>query len=205
MADSDFIQKDLGLVTAYGYALAGGYQGTEEQFKQDFAALISGQYNSLVNKPQINGHTLVGNKTSEELGISSSSSINNVKLEGDQTSGDLHLADGNQFGDAIRTNEILVVYRDENETVQSGYIGNQHAKDQSIDINGIGIRIKADTDFIDFSAMDNGKMSMKLFYVSPNADETWCSQNGLTRNTWYFNADVDMRNHKILNANIVNG
>jgi hypothetical protein len=44
MAQSDIIQKDLGLVTAYGYALAGGYQGTEEQFKIDFANLMAGRY-----------------------------------------------------------------------------------------------------------------------------------------------------------------
>lgn len=43
MAQGDIIQKDLGLVTAYGYALAGGYQGTEEQFKCDFAALMNGE------------------------------------------------------------------------------------------------------------------------------------------------------------------
>lgn len=44
MAQTDIIQKDLGLVTAYGYALAGGYQGTEEQFKIDFANLMAGRY-----------------------------------------------------------------------------------------------------------------------------------------------------------------
>lgn len=63
------IQKDLGLVTAYGYALAGGYTGTEAQFIEDFNALISGQYSALKNKPSINGVELDGDKTSEELGI----------------------------------------------------------------------------------------------------------------------------------------
>ena len=63
------IQKDLGIVTAYGYALAGGYQGTEAQFIQDFNAMISGQYNALGNKPSINGVTLQGNKTSANLGL----------------------------------------------------------------------------------------------------------------------------------------
>ena len=75
MAQSDIIQKDLGLVTAYGYALAGGYQGTEEQFKVDFAALMSGQYAALGNKPSINGVTLIGNKSSEDLNIQSGSEI----------------------------------------------------------------------------------------------------------------------------------
>jgi hypothetical protein len=37
------IQKDLGLVTAYGYALAGGYEGTEQQFIEDFAKLMQGR------------------------------------------------------------------------------------------------------------------------------------------------------------------
>ena len=70
MATGDIITKDLGLVTAYGYALAGGYEGTEAQFKEDFAALMSGQYTALGNKPSINGVTLTGNKTSADLGIS---------------------------------------------------------------------------------------------------------------------------------------
>lgn len=37
------IQKDLGLVTAYGYALVGGYEGTEQQFIEDFAKLMQGR------------------------------------------------------------------------------------------------------------------------------------------------------------------
>ena len=65
----EVIQKDLGIVTAYGYALAGGYQGTEAQFETAFAALLSGQYNQLSNKPSINGVSLVGNKTTAQLGI----------------------------------------------------------------------------------------------------------------------------------------
>lgn len=75
MAQDDIIQKDLGLVTAYGYALAGGYQGTEEQFKRDFAALMSGQYTALGSKPSINGVTLVGNKTSADLGIQTGATL----------------------------------------------------------------------------------------------------------------------------------
>lgn len=67
MAQGDVIQKDLGLVTAYGYALAGGYTGSEEQFKTDFAALMSGQYTALGNKPSINNVTLTGNKTTAEI------------------------------------------------------------------------------------------------------------------------------------------
>ena len=40
------IQKDLGLVTAYGYALAGGYQGTEAEFIEDFGKLMNGRIHS---------------------------------------------------------------------------------------------------------------------------------------------------------------
>lgn len=40
------IQKDLGLVTAYGYALAGGYQGTEAEFITDFTRLMNGRVHS---------------------------------------------------------------------------------------------------------------------------------------------------------------
>lgn len=36
------VVKNLGLVTAYGYAKAGGYTGTEEQFKTAAAAIASG-------------------------------------------------------------------------------------------------------------------------------------------------------------------
>lgn len=43
----EVITKDLGLVTAYGYALAGGYTGTEEQFKSDFAKLMQGNKDNL--------------------------------------------------------------------------------------------------------------------------------------------------------------
>lgn len=56
MASTDIIQKDLGLVTAYGYALAGGYQGTEEQFKQDFAALMNGHYKADVEIKDISSY-----------------------------------------------------------------------------------------------------------------------------------------------------
>jgi len=98
MAQTDIIQKDLGLVTAYGYALAGGYQGTEEQFKQDFAALMKGQYNALSNKPSINGVELVGNKTSEELGIGV---------------GDVEMADITDYLKPVnfRTDEQCIMYR----------------------------------------------------------------------------------------------
>ena len=87
MAQGDIIQKDLGLVTAYGYALAGGYQGTEEQFKRDFAALMSGQYTALGNKPSINGVTLVGNKTTEDLGIETGAKLK--RYESDSASGEV--------------------------------------------------------------------------------------------------------------------
>lgn len=31
--------KDLGIVTAYGYARAGGYEGTEQEFKELLASM----------------------------------------------------------------------------------------------------------------------------------------------------------------------
>lgn len=37
---NETINKDLGLVTAYAYAVAGGYTGTEEEFKQLMADLV---------------------------------------------------------------------------------------------------------------------------------------------------------------------
>ena len=71
---------------------------------------IATDYNPLKNKPRINGVELVGNKTTEELGIEASSdyndlpnkpSINGVELTGNKTTDDLGITDivdeGNYF------------------------------------------------------------------------------------------------------------
>lgn len=71
---------------------------------------ITGDYEDLSNKPSINGVTLIGNKTSEELGIipggtgnyddlSNKPSINNVPLEGNKSLSELGImpAGGDEF------------------------------------------------------------------------------------------------------------
>ena len=37
---SNTINKNLGTVTAYGYALAGGFEGTEAEFEEYLASLM---------------------------------------------------------------------------------------------------------------------------------------------------------------------
>lgn len=42
MASNDYIEKDLGIVSAYGDALAGGFVGTRAQFQQILARIANG-------------------------------------------------------------------------------------------------------------------------------------------------------------------
>ena len=86
-------------------------------------------YNELSNKPSINGIPLVGNKTSEDLGISGGGgtsnysaltnkpSINGVTLDGNKTAADLGLDASN-----LIDNSTLVV--DENGKIAIGEVSN---------------------------------------------------------------------------------
>ena len=103
MATNDYIEKDLGIVTAYGEAVAGGYSGTREEFQAILVRMARGilDYNEQSNKPSINGVTLQGNKTSADLNINTGTnnyssltnkpSINGVTLQGNKTSSDLKI------------------------------------------------------------------------------------------------------------------
>ena len=56
--------------SAYKHAVAGGYEGTEEEFIKKLAAGNGGgvsDYTDLTNKPSINGVELVGDKTTSDL------------------------------------------------------------------------------------------------------------------------------------------
>ena len=103
MATNDHIKKDLGIVTAYGEAVAGGYSGTREEFQAILVRMARGilDYNEQSNKPSINGVTLQGNKTTADLNINTGTnnyssltnkpSINGVTLQGNKTSADLNI------------------------------------------------------------------------------------------------------------------
>lgn len=77
MANNNYIEKDLGLVTAYGECVAGGYRGTRADFQRLIARMANGYltYNDINDKPKINGVELVGNKTSSDLRIGGSMSL----------------------------------------------------------------------------------------------------------------------------------
>ena len=63
-----------------------------EEFTVEFGEVINDggthDYNELDNKPQINGHTLEGNKTNEQLGIPVYTEGTGIKLSGDTISAD---------------------------------------------------------------------------------------------------------------------
>ena len=84
MATNDHIKKDLGIVTAYGEAVAGGYSGTREEFQAILVRMARGilDYNEQSNKPSINGVTLQGNKTSADLNITAQGTINSKDKDG---------------------------------------------------------------------------------------------------------------------------
>lgn len=103
MATKDYIEKDLGIVTAYGEAVAGGYQGTRQDFQELLVRMANAylNYNELENKPSINGVSLQGNKTTSDLkinpvssytGLTNKPSINGVTLQGDKTTADLNIS-----------------------------------------------------------------------------------------------------------------
>lgn len=68
-------------------------------------------YNALTNKPSINGTTIEGSLTTEDLGITAGASdyndltnkpsINAVELSGSKTAGELGLAFGDEYGSAL--------------------------------------------------------------------------------------------------------
>lgn len=84
--------KDLGLVSAYGAALEGGYTGTYDEYKEKMLDLLNlnlsslgsvdlktvattGSYNDLNDKPKINSVELTGSLKRSQLGIPEFKSI----------------------------------------------------------------------------------------------------------------------------------
>ena len=102
MANSDI---DFNNTTDFGTVKIRMLQGAKGEKGERGQDGISGDYAGLINKPQINGETLIGNKTTEDLGLLSEMELNTFKDEVeaalDETNGNLTdlQDDVNQFKD----------------------------------------------------------------------------------------------------------
>lgn len=127
MASSDYIQKDLGLVTAYGEAVAGGYKGTREDFQRLIARMANSYltYTDLNDKPKINGVELIGNKSTSDLNLTSDyaslqdkPSINGVELSGNKTTSDLGIKVTSDYSDITNKPKINNITLDGDKSLQ---------------------------------------------------------------------------------------
>lgn len=78
MANSDI---DFNNTTDFGTVKIRMLQGAKGEKGEKGDDGISGDYAGLINKPQINGETLTGNKTTEDLGLLSEMELNTFKDE----------------------------------------------------------------------------------------------------------------------------
>lgn len=78
MANSDI---DFNNTTDFGTVKIRMLQGAKGEKGEAGQDGVSGDYAGLINKPQINGETLTGNKTTEDLGLLSEMELNTFKDE----------------------------------------------------------------------------------------------------------------------------